>query len=74
MPLLDVTNRDERDPNPDVGAAFRSGFGEDVRFFSIYGGEGIEPVTGGRLFIPEPATMTLLLLGGVALLRRRRPA
>ena len=70
--FLDVTNRDERDPNEDVGAGFRAGFGEDVRKFSIYGLEGFEPVTGGRLFIPEPATMTLLLLAGAALLRRRR--
>ncbi len=80
--FLDVTNRDDpnweakwenRETLPDFGGSFRSGFvTDDVRKFVVFTQEGFEPVLGGRVFIPEPATLTLLLIGAAALLRRRR--
>ena len=76
---LDVTNRDDPERNIiDEGASFRSGFngpGGDVRHFSVYWADDpvkYEPVLGGRVFIPEPATLALLLVGVAAVLRRRR--
>jgi len=78
--FLDVTNRDDPNPNPiDEGASFRSGFGVNidgnpVRDFSVFGGPPIGEVLGGRVFIPEPATLVLLALGTATLLRRRRAA
>jgi|GEM_PF-3773307 len=75
---LDVTNRDDPERNIlDEGASFKSGFGgpgDPVHKFSVYheGNPGYEPVLGGRVFIPEPATLALLLVGVAAALRRRR--
>jgi hypothetical protein len=71
---LDVTNRDDPNPNPiDEGAFFRGGFGP-VHDFSVFGSPPLGEVLGGRVFIPEPATLALLALGASTLLRRRRTA
>ncbi len=72
---FDVTNPNATNP-VDEGAFFRSGFGVNidgnpVRDFSSHNqGE----VVGGRVFIPEPATLVLLMVGVAGLIRRRRTA
>lgn len=44
--------------------------GFDRVVFNLGGSGAIDTIT----FVPEPATMTLIALGGIALIRRRRPA
>jgi len=57
------------EPNVDAGLRFQSGFGRDVVNYNLQIGN----VIGGVLpLVPEPATLGLLALGGLALLRRGR--
>ncbi len=71
---LDVMNPEE---DPNLGAWVRSGFGlspddDDYFIWRAFTGE----LSGGRLFmeVPEPASVALLALGGLAVLRGRRAA
>ena len=69
--ILDVMNGDEPDVNLGAWARFGWGFEDDpVVTWRAYTGE----LTGGQLHlptIPEPGTMILLGVGGMAFLRRR---
>ena len=69
---LRVLNADEENPN--FGAWAQFGFGLDpddpVTTWRAYTGE----ITGGEIFLPEPASIALLAFGGLAALRRRRTA
>ncbi len=68
--VLDVLNAD--DPDPARGAAISYGRGttQDPRVdLRAFNGQ----ITGGRIyFVPEPATLMLLCLGGVAALKSKR--
>lgn len=73
--FLDARNPDA-ERNIDQGANFHSAFGipidgHPIRHFSSW-----EPgdVSGGRVFIPEPATLVLLIVGSGLLVQRRRIA
>ena len=60
-----------------LNKVFTNDPGKVVVFEEIAGGGVWDPTTGtfldaGRFYIPEPATMSLLVLGGLAVLRRRR--
>ena len=49
-----------------------SGIGSDSIFVITGGDELAATITNGTIIIPEPATLSLLALGGLALIRRRR--
>ncbi len=60
----------DRDPeNPDWNIRFQSGFGQEVVIYSRKLGN----ISGGVLALaPEPGTLGLLVLGGLAIVGRRR--
>ncbi len=60
-----------------VGLLFSSPNAPELLFGTIVDGGGFAyayPLPAPSAFIPEPATMSLLVLGGMAMLRRRRRA
>lgn len=73
--LLDLLNADETDIN--LGAEIRHGFGStsDPGSFTLRANSG--QITGGQarlVVVPEPATLAMLGLGGLAAAYRRRRA
>jgi len=59
-----------------VGSRFYNGALDDVRLYDneLSASDVGALTTAGPLYVPEPATMSLLALGGLAILRRRRRA
>jgi hypothetical protein len=75
---LDRAPGDWNDEHPFVGTSFSLGDFDLETGRSFVEGTGIRIVSGGLdpavfgLIVPEPATMGLLMVGGLALLRRRQ--